>query len=89
MGRVSMLGDPQTHFWLTRSVARSLGVSLSEALAGGQLTAKEYATMVTQCRRCCASAACKDWLACQAQQASQAPEFCKHAEVFDRLLQQR
>ncbi|MFY0617786.1 DUF6455 family protein [Shimia sp.] len=85
MGRVAMLGDPQTHFWLTRSVARSLGVSLSEALAGGQLTAKEYATMVTQCRQCAYADECKVWLSMQALDAKQAPAFCLHAQVFEEL----
>ena len=33
MGVVQPLGDPAMHFWLTRSVARAMGLSLSEAMA--------------------------------------------------------
>ncbi len=40
---VRFLGDPARHFWLTRSVARTMGISLSEAMAVGHLSAPDYA----------------------------------------------
>ncbi len=52
MGIVSPLGDPAKHFWLTRSVARAMGLSLSEAMAEDRLSALDYADLVTRCRTC-------------------------------------
>lgn len=85
MSKVEPLGDPSRHFWMTRSVARSLGVSLSEAMAQGDISAKDYADMVTRCRRCHHVECCEKWLGTQALMAKYAPDFCVNKGVFGSL----
>ena len=79
------LGDPATHFWLTRSAARAMGVNLSEAMAAGQLTARDYSEMVTNCRACRAVAGCQHWLATEAVTRCSAYESCLHKGLLERL----
>ena len=79
------LGDPATHFWLTRSAARAMGVNLSEAMAAGQLTAQGYSEMVTKCRGCGVVEACQNWLATEAVTRCAAYDFCLHKGLLERL----
>lgn len=85
--QIAHLGDPATHFWLTRSMARTLGVSFSEAMASGALSAADYAQMVTQCRKCPFVGECQAWLGAQGGLAMQAPEFCCHAKALMELAE--
>ncbi len=85
MGNIQPLGDPVTHFWLTRSMARVLGVSLSEAMLDQALSAEDYANMVTRCRMCPHTEACQSFLGQRAGTAKEAPAFCCHAELFEKL----
>ncbi len=80
-----ILGDPELHFWLTRSVARVMGVNLSEAMASGHLSAQEYSALVTSCRGCAFVEACTCWLAEQATITPTAPPGCANAKVLERL----
>ncbi|MBO9396306.1 hypothetical protein J7399_01825 [Shimia sp. R9_1] len=84
MGVVVPLGDPATHFWLTRSMGRKMGVSLSEMMAEGRLSVQEYTGMVTRCRTCAHVAECQSWLG-EAGQHKTPPEFCCHAALMARL----
>ncbi|NVO54425.1 hypothetical protein HW561_01300 [Rhodobacteraceae bacterium B1Z28] len=79
------LGDIEKHFWLTRSVARCLGVSLTEAMAEGQLSPEGYAELITRCRasHCCGQ--CEVWLATQQDLAGSAPNFCANADILNAL----
>ena len=70
---------------MTRSVARAMGVSLSEAMAAGYLSSEGYSNMVTRCRTCQQVHDCELWLATQAGLASAAPEGCLNAETYDRV----
>ncbi|TMV10369.1 hypothetical protein FGK63_01575 [Ruegeria sediminis] len=79
------LGDIEKHFWLTRSVARCMDVSLSEAMAEGRLTEQGYAEMVTRCRAADCHRQCELWLATRQACAEAAPEFCANADVLNRL----
>lgn len=84
------LGDIEPHFWLTRSVARCMGLSLSEAMAEGRLSEQGYAELVTQCRAAGGApggcrAACEQWLAAQQSEDRCAPEFCPNAERLNGL----
>ncbi|MEQ9695778.1 DUF6455 family protein [Shimia sp. SDUM112013] len=88
MNSLAHLGDPARHFWLTRSVARSMGVSLSDAMAEGALSEKQYADLVTNCRKCALVDHCQSWLGGQAAGADCAPEGCVHADLFARLRQE-
>lgn len=87
MGVIFSLGDPARHFWLTRSVARSMGVSLSEAMSTGRLSAQGYAQMVTDCRKCLFVTQCEHWLAQSGGGASEAPEVCANADLLNDLRQ--
>jgi len=79
------LGDPATHFWLTRSVARVMGVNLSEAMAMERLSAADYADMVNRCRTCPHVSTCQQWLGERRMQAAPAPDHCMHYERLSRL----
>lgn len=83
-GSVS-LGEIEQHFWLTRSVARVVGVNLSKAMSDGQLTPLEYSEMVARCRNCGYQAACLNWLASQACCAPGVPDHCAHSDLLARL----
>ena len=80
-----ILGDVEKHFWLNRSVARCMGVSLTEAMAEGMLSESDYAEMVTRCRAADCSERCQIWLATQQTIAASPPEFCANAETFKNL----
>ncbi len=84
--QLSHLGDPNLHFWLTRSVARAVRVNLSDALASGQLTPTGYADMVTKCRRCPHAEACAAWLAENAAGALEVPAHCANAAILNDLI---
>ncbi len=79
------LGDIEKHFWLTRSVARCVGVSLTDAMAEDQLSPDGYAELVTRCRASDCSGRCQAWLALQHELAESAPEFCANADALNAL----
>ena len=81
------LGDPARHFWLTRSVARSMGLSLTTEIATGRLTEKGYADMVTRCRGCPHTASCEAWLAERQALSSSTPPGCRNAATLSELRQ--
>lgn len=85
MNAVLRLGDPARAFWLTRSVARAMNISLSEAMADGRLSADHYTQMVTRCRTCACTEHCELWLARSAKGADTAPEVCANADTYNRL----
>lgn len=72
------LGDADLHFWLTRSVGRSIGLNFSAALANGSLSAQDYAHLVDTCRGCRHVLDCQRWLGASGGSgcAARAPEFC-------------
>jgi len=83
------LGDPNRAFWLTRSVARAIGVNLSDAMRDGDLAAVDYSTMVTRCRMCPHAQGCEEWLARNGAGAERAPEHCVNADLLNGLLTAR
>ncbi len=85
MGKMEYLGDPDCHFWLTRSMARSVGLNLSESMQAGRLHADDYAEMVARCRLCARVADCQAWLAKGGREAARAPAFCAHAGTLNAL----
>jgi len=80
-----VLGEVEKHFWLTRSVARCMNVSLSEAMAEGRLSADRYAELVTRCRASHCSSQCAIWLSEQQSEARTAPDFCANAHILNAL----
>lgn len=85
IGKATDLGEIDQHFWLTRSVARVMGVNLSEAMAEGRLTPAGYCEMVTRCRAGGCRDACEMWLACQTDKASEPPRGCPLRDVLTPL----
>lgn len=79
------LGDAELHFWLTRSVAKVMGVNLSEAMTSDRLSAQGYADMLTACRGCKRVESCKDWLGKQAGLSTQASPGCVNSALLERL----
>lgn len=79
------LGAIEHHFWLNRSVARAMGVNLSEAMADGSLSEAGYAELITQCRAGGCAEACALWLSCQTGFNAKAPDHCANAEALTRL----
>ncbi|MFC3613968.1 DUF6455 family protein [Lutimaribacter marinistellae] len=82
---VQGLGAIDHHFFLTRGVARAMGISLTDAMAQGRLTAEGYADMVARCRGSDCAGNCQLWLAHQAAQAKEAPRDCVNADALNRL----
>lgn len=79
------MGEAELHFWLTRSVAKVMGISFSEAMADNRLTAQDYASLVTACRSCALVESCQDWLAAQKSQAKAPPPGCTNSEALVAL----
>lgn len=78
-------GDPDRHFFLTRSVARVMGLNLSEAIRAGRLAPADYARMVARCRSCLHVGECEEWLSDAPQPSLSAPPECGIAEALHRL----
>ncbi len=79
------LGDIDKHFWLTRSTARIIGVSFSDAMAEGELSPHGFAEIVTRCRAADCSSKCELWLATQQSTPEKAPDFCANASTLEAL----
>jgi len=81
------LGDIERHFWLTRSVARAVGVNLSDAMAEHRLTSDGYVEMVTTCQAGGCHEACERWLAAQTgARPKGAPDYCPLRQMLARLM---
>ncbi|MBV2359654.1 hypothetical protein KUH32_07705 [Thalassococcus sp. CAU 1522] len=80
-----ILGDAERHFWMTRSVAKTMGVSLGDAILSRQLAPETYAEMVTKCRTCALVEACEEWLSKGPGPQVTAPPGCCNATVLDQL----
>lgn len=78
-------GDPVTHFWLTRSVARAMGVNLSQAIAAGRLSLEGYCEMVANCCGCGHMEKCQKWLATEAVPRCAAFEACLNKAELENL----
>lgn len=83
------LGDPARHFFMTRSVARVMGLNLSEALNDGSLAPATYAAMVTACRGCALVDACQEWLSRQTSLTGTPPPGCYNGPLLAELQQRR
>ncbi len=79
------LGDPDLHFWLTRSVGRVMGLNFSEEMANDRLTPKAYADMVTECRGCPRVTTCQRWLSEQSDVTYSAPPGCRNSRLLESL----
>ncbi|NDR59649.1 DUF6455 family protein [Aliiruegeria sabulilitoris] len=80
-------GDTDFHFWLTRSVGRSIGLNFRQALDDGRLSADGYLSLVQACQVCEHVTSCQHWLGGQKglPRQKRAPEFCRIGEKLDAL----
>lgn len=80
------LGDVDEHFWLTRSVARTIGLNLGNVLSAGRLTLDDYAHMIARCQAAGCGSRCADWLGRQSGGSARTPPpFCVHVDQFKAL----
>lgn len=79
------------HFWITRGVARSMGLDLGKAVDTGALSVDRYEEMVTRCANCALVENCIEWLARPQNCASTPPPGCAISDSLVRLsrLQRR
>jgi hypothetical protein len=83
---MSMSGDTDLHFWLTRSVGRCIGLSFSAAMDQGQLSPDDYLDLVRACQGCSHVVPCQHWLGNQAGRIPRrAPDFCPNGAALDAL----
>ena len=83
---IRQLGDPNRAFWLTRSMARTVDVNLTEAMHESALVPADYAAMVTRCRMCPDPEGCEAWLAVHGAGADRVPDHCANSEMLNALL---
>jgi hypothetical protein len=81
------IGDPAKHFFITRSVARVMGVSLTDAMQENRLAPESYSGMVTRCRGCALVTTCEDWLASQMALSPTPPPGCCNTFLLRELAQ--
>lgn len=84
---MSIPGDVDLHFWLTRSVGRCIGLSFSAAIDEGRLSAEEFRDIVHVCSGCDKVRSCQHWLGGQRKAFGRAspPEFCRNAHLLESL----
>ncbi|NEY90412.1 DUF6455 family protein [Tabrizicola oligotrophica] len=81
-----MIGYPEApRAWgFTRGMARTVGISLTEAVVEGWLSRGELGCMVEACRTCGQTVKCTDWLASTVK-AEALPDFCQNAPAIGSL----
>lgn len=88
-GAPKPLGDPVTHLWLARSMARAAGIDLGARQAAGELRQQDWADMIQRCRGCdfARAGGCRDWLRGRTAGAAAAavPAACANAATFHGL----
>ena len=82
---MGMHGNIDLHFWITRGMARKLGVNLSEAMHDGFLTQADFAEMITRCRKCGRTEGCLAMLGQSAPALLSAPDHCPNAGILADL----
>lgn len=78
-------GNIDLHFWITRGMARRMGVNLTEAMHDGFLTQADFATMITRCRGCEGADGCMAFLSAHASERGSAPDWCKNGNILREL----
>lgn len=79
------LRDPVRHFWMTRSVARVMGLNLSDEMHRGRLGPDDYVQMVARCQGCALVEACESWLGQQIGVSASSPPGCCIDDMLGRL----
>ena len=82
---IALGGDAARNYWLTQGMARTLGVNLAGAIAGGWLTREDLGIMVVRCRMCGRAEQCTRWLAQNGAGASELPDYCANKSELEAL----
>ncbi len=82
---MGMQDNVDLHFWITRGMARRMGVNLTEVLHEGLLTQADLAAMVARCRCCSGTQGCLAFLASGAGTEGACPDWCLHTGVLSEL----
>ncbi|MDD8022071.1 MAG: DUF6455 family protein [Paracoccaceae bacterium] len=78
-------GNIDLHFWITRGMARRMGVNLSEAMHEGALSQADFAGLITRCRNCPGAQGCLAFLSEQPERVETAPDWCENAAILRKL----
>ncbi|SMX31831.1 DUF6455 family protein [Actibacterium lipolyticum] len=73
------------HFWLTQSMARTIGVNLHQALVRGQFARSDYTQTIAECMACAQTEKCVPWLAKQGAGADHLPDYCALKSTLEAL----
>lgn len=79
------MGNQRDHYWLVQRMAKALGCDTVQAMEDGTLNASDWSDMVTRCRGCQATCACKLWLSraeLDTAPRAEAMDGCENALVF-------
>lgn len=82
-------GNADLHFWITRGMARRLGINLTEAMQQGRLSHADLAEMVALCRGCPGAQGCLSFLSDRPDRVGAAPDWCRISRVLAELRAQR
>jgi hypothetical protein len=75
----------ERHFWLTQGMARTAGVSLTEAIAAGRMTREDLAAMVVRCAGCEFPERCVRWMADGRHLGEDPPAWCLNHEPIEAI----
>ncbi len=84
---MQMLFNTDRSFWHTVGMAKSLGVSLTDAMADGRLDHGGYSELVSACKACPHPKHCMDFMAEPAAPAAGAPTFCANKQTLDLIAE--
>lgn len=82
---MGMQSSIDLNFWITRGMARRLGLNLSEAMHDGFLTQADFTKMITTCRTCGRTEFCLAVLAEKGEGPEPIPQDCPNAEILNSL----
>jgi len=82
---MAIASDLDLHFWITRGMARRMGVNLANALQADDLTHADIAAMITACRACGRGDVCLALLSERGTAIDTPPAECPNKRVLESL----
>lgn len=83
---MGMHGDIDLHFWITRAMARKMGVNFSEAMHEGRLSQIGFTDLITRCRVCDKAQECLAYLSETDGPLTRAPDGCCNEDALNALV---
>ncbi len=80
-------GNIDLHFWITRGMARRMGVNLTEMMHVGFLTQADFADLITRCRGCTGAQGCVAYLSETSGPLASPPDWCCNRALLGELAQ--